>query len=135
MYYPVLYLYPVYGQNSYYSYYLQPPLQTQLLKNRQYPPVDTTMLSQSIKEFKILMNQGEILLNRLSDTAYAKKLMEAAQHGNQSEVDRLIDSISGLHVPVQTNYTPSGTIFKLQSPAIAEGANCCTLDITLKWGK
>lgn len=100
-----------------------------------YPPVDTTQLSQSVEEFQILIQQGEILLDRLGDTAFSHRLMEAAQVGNQSEVNRLIDSIEGLYVPVQTTYTPSGVIFDLQSPSINQGANCCTLNITLKWGR
>lgn len=102
---------------------------------RQYPPTDPTILSESVEEFQVLMQQGELLLNRLSDTTFSKTLMEEAQKGNQAEVDRLIHSINGLHVPVEINYTPSGAIFNLQSPAASEGAQCCTLHMTLKWGK
>lgn len=118
---------PNYYENHYYE--------GQLCRIRQYPPIDTSMLSESISEYQILMKQGELLLNRLRDSLYAKKVMEAAQHGNKAEVDDLIESISGLYVPIQTKYTPSGAIFQLQSPAVAKGGNCCTLNITLKWGK
>lgn len=102
---------------------------------RAYPPVNPTILSQSVKEFQILMQQSELLINKLSDTAYSTKLMEEAQQGNQSEVDRLIKSIDGLYVSIQIHYTPSGAIFDLQSPAVGQGADCCTLRMTLKWGK
>jgi len=102
---------------------------------RPYPPVDPTILSQSVKEFQTLMQQSELLLNKLSDTEYSTKLMETAQQGNQSEVDHLIQSIDGFYVPVQISYTPSGIIFDMESPAVSQGANCCTLKITLKWGK
>jgi|SRR5690625_1869833 len=102
---------------------------------RQYPPTDPSILSQSVKEFQTLMQQGVLLLNRLADTTYAKKLMEAAQQGDQSEVDRLIHTIDGLFVPVNINYSPSGAIFILQSPAVSEGGECCTLNISLKWGQ
>ncbi|GAA0593937.1 hypothetical protein GCM10009001_07680 [Virgibacillus siamensis] len=102
---------------------------------RQYPPVDTTILSQSIKEFQVLLQQSGILLERLSDTEYSGKIMEAAQLNQQAEVDRLVQSIEALYVTINTSYTPSGVIFKLQSPAAKQGGNCCTLNITLKWGK
>lgn len=105
------------------------------LPTRQYPEVDPTTLSESVDEFQVLMQQGELLLNRLSDTTFSKQLMEAAQKGNQAEVDRLIHTIDGLYVPVQINYSPSGAIFNLQSPAVSKGAECCTLHMTLKWGK
>ena len=105
------------------------------IPTRPYPPVNPTILSQSVKEFQILMQQSELLLNRLSDTTYSTKLMEEAQQGNQSEVDHLIKSIDGLYVPIQINYTPSGVIFDLESPAVSQGANCCRLEITLKWGR
>lgn len=113
------------------SYYYQIPQS----RENEYPPADPTILSQSVEEYQVLIQQGEILLNKLSNTTYARELMEAAQQGHQAEVDRLIQSIEGLHVPVQTEYTPSGAIFNLQSPAVSEGAECCTLNITLKWGK
>ncbi|QKY68410.1 hypothetical protein [Lentibacillus sp. CBA3610] len=129
MYYPP-YNHPPYHQGQYHPnavYNHFPPA-------RQYPPVDTEILTQSIHEFQILIRQEEILLERLNDTEFARLLMQAAQHGNQSEVDRLIYSIEGLYVPVQTTYTPSGVIFDLESPAASQGANCCTLTMTLKWG-
>ncbi|TFJ93289.1 hypothetical protein [Lentibacillus salicampi] len=129
MYYPP-YDHPAYHQNQYHTNIFN----NRFLPSRQYPPVDTEMLSQSLNEFQILIHQGEILLDRLNDTQYAVQLMQAAQQGNQSEVNRLIDSIDGLYVPTQTTYTPSGVIFELQSPAVSQGANCCTLKITLKWG-
>src|SRR5699024_3581126 len=102
---------------------------------RPYPPTDPTILSETVKEFQTLMQQSELLLNKLSDTDYSTELMDAAQEGNQTEVDRLIQSINALHVPVQIRYTPSGVIFNLESPAVSQGANCCRLEITLKWGR
>ncbi|WP_050901098.1 hypothetical protein [Lentibacillus jeotgali] len=74
------------------------------------------------------------MLNKLDDTEFSRKLMQAAQQGNQSEVDRLVHSINGLYVSTQTTYTPTGVIFDLESPAANQGANCCNLTMTLKWG-
>ncbi|MBD1380369.1 hypothetical protein [Metabacillus arenae] len=101
---------------------------------RQYPPVDITIFSQSVKTFRVIMKQGELLLDKLGDTAFSHKLMDAAQRGNQAEVDRLIKGIGGLNVPVQVRYTPSAIIFNLQPPA-EESTDCCTLTVTLKWGQ
>lgn len=101
---------------------------------QQYPPTDQEMFTHSIEEFQILMQQGEILLNRLSDTAFAKEIMEEAQKDQHDKVDELIQTIDGLYVPTSIKYTPSGVIFKLESPAVSKGENCCTLNMTLKWG-
>ncbi|WP_174612865.1 hypothetical protein [Virgibacillus ihumii] len=124
------------NHHGYPQIHMHPPIfHNPFSSSRQYPPVDTTILSQSVKEFQVLMQQGGILLERLSDTAYSEKIMEAAQLNQQAEVDRLVQSIEGLYVTVKTSYTPSGVIFKLQSPAFEQGGNCCTLNITLKWGR
>ncbi|WP_059103690.1 hypothetical protein [Shouchella shacheensis] len=119
----------------YYPHYHCPAFYNRFLPLRQYPPVDTTKLSQSVKEFRELMQQSERLLDRLGDTEFAYTLMEEAQQGNQSEVNRLIRSIAGLTVPTEVRYTPSGIIFDLQSSAFSEGSDCCTLRMTLKWGQ
>ncbi|HLS36278.1 MAG TPA: hypothetical protein VK061_08580 [Bacillota bacterium] len=101
----------------------------------EYPETEQDILIQSVEEFQILMWQGEILLNRLSDIDFSKKVMEAAQANEQDKVNELIQTIEGMFVPTDITYTPSGVIFKLESPAVSKGANCCTLNMTLKWGK
>lgn len=98
-----------------------------------YPPVDTKIFSHSVKSFRLLMEQGSILLDRLSNTSFAAKIMTAAQQGNKAQVDRLIHSV-GLKVPITTHYTPSGVIFTLTTPASQHAANCCTLTVSMKWG-
>lgn len=101
---------------------------------RTYPSVNTQIFSQSIKSFRLLMAQGSILLDRLSNVQFARQLMTAAQKGNQGEVDRLIKSL-GLKVPVITKYTPSGVNFELVTPTSPNNpTNCCTLTINMKWG-
>ncbi|WP_077325238.1 hypothetical protein [Virgibacillus siamensis] len=116
-----------------FPYFQIPPPAYNRLAN-EYPPVDTTILAQSVKEFQVLMHQGGILLEQLSLSEYSSKIMTAAQVGNQTEVDRLVYSIEGLYVPVKTRYTPTGVNFHLQSPAVSQGGNCCGMKITLKWG-
>ena len=99
-----------------------------------YPPVDTKIFEQSVQTIQFLMKQGSIFLNRLSDTAFAAKIMTAAQEGNKAKVDQLIQSI-GLKVFVTTHYTPSGVIFSLTAGTGANApASCCTLTISMKWG-
>ena len=101
---------------------------------RQYPQVDVNVFTKSIKTYRLLMDQGSILLDRLGDSDFDVKLMSAAQKGNNSEVDRLIKSI-GLKVPVTTKYTPTGVTFELKAhtdPHVP--MNCCTLKVQLQWG-
>lgn len=81
------------------------------------------------------MAQGSILLDRLGDVQFARKIMSAAQQGKQVEVDQLIKTI-GLKVPVITKFTPTGVNFTLAThPAQLVSLNCCTLSITMKWGQ
>lgn len=126
-----MYIYPYY----YYPYipnYIYNHLRYPTL--RVYPPVDTHQFSGSVKSFRLLMQQGSILLDKLSEAQFETKIMSAAQQGNQSEVDNLIKSI-GLNVPVTTKYTPSGVDFNLQTqPGQNSPISCCSLIISMKWG-
>jgi hypothetical protein len=101
---------------------------------RTYPPVDVKIFSHSVKSFRLLMEQGSILLDRLEDNLFAKKIMSAAQQGKKAEVDHLIKSI-GLKVPVITKFTPSGVIYELSThPNQSTPVSCCTLTVSMKWG-
>jgi hypothetical protein len=101
---------------------------------RQYPQVDVNVFSKSIKTYRLLMDQGSILLDRLGDSGFDVKLMSAAQQGNNAEVDKLIKSI-GLKVPVGTKYTPTGVTFELKAHTDPNAPmNCCTLTVHLQWG-
>lgn len=100
---------------------------------RDYPPVDTTTFSQSVKAFKILLKQGELLIDKFADTDFSYKVMDAAQKGDKTEVDRLVASITGLTDPVKVNYTPSGVQLDITAPHEQKGGDCCALGITLKW--
>ncbi|MDQ6595900.1 hypothetical protein [Bacillus salipaludis] len=80
------------------------------------------------------MEQGSILLDRLGDPGFARKMMTVAQQGKKAEVDQLIHSI-GLKVPVITKFTPSGVIFELSTQATQQAPmSCCTLSVSMKWG-
>jgi hypothetical protein len=101
---------------------------------RQYPQVDVNIFSKSIKSYRLLMDQGSILLDRLGDPGFDVKLMSAAQEGNKVEVDTLIKTI-GLKVPVETKYTPTGVTFELSAQSDPNiPTSCCTLTVHMKWG-
>ena len=113
-------------QPAYPSYYPNYP------QYRVYPTVDTKIFASSVKSIRLLMGQGSILLDKLSEASFESKIMTAAQHGKQKEVDNLIKSI-GLKVPVQAEYTPTSVRFTLQSPANQHNS-VSSLTITMKWG-
>jgi hypothetical protein len=123
------YPYPPYPQPPAYPvYYFYPPV------TRQYPQVDVNVFSKSIKTYRLLMDQGSILLDRLGDEGFDVKLMTFAQAGNKTEVDKLIKTI-GLKVPVETKYTPTGITFELTTHADPSSPmSCCTLSVHMKWG-
>lgn len=103
-------------------------------KARQYPQVDVKVFSKSIKSYRLLMDQGSILLDRLGTPGFDIQLMSAAQKGNKAQVDNLIKTI-GLKVPVATKYTPTGVTFELATePESGSPMSCCTLTVHMKWG-
>ncbi|MEH6995098.1 hypothetical protein V7075_20710 [Neobacillus drentensis] len=123
------YPYPPYPQPpAYPGYYFYPQV------TRQYPQVDVNIFAKSIKSYRLLMDQGSILLDRLGDEDFDVKLMAFAQQGNKTEVDKLIKTI-GLKVPVETKYTPTGITFELTAhPDPSSPMSCCTLSVHMKWG-
>ena len=117
---PHMPVYPIYTVN-----YLSP---------RSYPPVNTKIFEESVKTYRLLMEQGSILLDRLGNAPFAGKVMAAAQQGKNAEVDRLIKTI-GLKVPVIVKFTPTGVTFTLSTHGTQhDPINCCTLTIAMKWG-
>jgi hypothetical protein len=126
-YYP--YQYPIYPQF--------PAYPTQIMSQpypRSYPPVDVKTFEDSVKSFRFLMDQASILLDRLRDREFAKKMLSAAQQGKKADVDHLISTI-GLKVQVVTKYTPTGVNFELISKTDPKHPfSCCTLNVAMKWG-
>lgn len=113
---------------GYYRYYHHYPYV------RAYPSVNTKIFSHSVQNFRVLMAQGSLLLDKLGEAAFETKMMTAAQQGKQAEVDTLIKSI-GLKVPVKTEYTPTGIKFILFTPTQSgEFGSCCSLSVFMKWG-
>jgi len=126
-YYP--YHYPIYPPSPVY-----PPQLVVHTFPRSYPPVDVKIFEESIKSFRLLMDQGSILLDRLGNSDFARKMMTVAQQGKKADVDHLISTI-GLKVPVTTKFTPTGVNFELftqTNPNVP--ASCCTLKVSMKWG-
>jgi len=99
--------------------------------NRQYPPVDTAIFLKSVTAFQKISKEAGTILEKFSEQQFAYQLMDAAQAGNQGEVDRLIKSI-GNSTPVTTQYTPDGLLLTIH--ADADGSKCCTLTMYLRWG-
>lgn len=114
-YHPNYYPYPLYG----------------MYRHPQYPPVDISTLSHSVKAFQKITIESSKILKKLGEPEFARRLMTAAQIGNQKEVDRLIKSI-GNGTPITTTFTPSGLLLTIH--AQAQGTECCTLTMFLKWG-
>lgn len=123
-----------------YQYPIHPPMPVyppQMMSQpipRSYPPVDVKIFEASVKSFRLLMAQGSILLDRLGDHGFARKIMSAAQQGKKAEVDQLIRTI-GLKVPVVTKFSPTGVNFELIAQTDPnKPISCCTLTVHLKWG-
>ncbi|KIL51806.1 hypothetical protein [Jeotgalibacillus soli] len=113
----------MYYQNPYYQF----PINRQ-----QYPPVDVTTFEHSVKAFQVTVVEAGTLLKKFAEPQFAHRIMSAAQTGNHKEVDSLIKSI-GISTPVTAKYTPDGIFLTIH--AEAQGSQCCTLTMYLRWGK
>lgn len=122
-------------------YFSQPPMPStqnyplSLHDPRTYPPVNLNILKDSVHTFPLLMEQGRILLNHLSNDTFARRVMRAAQEGKHGEVNRLLHSI-GLKVPVDTRFSPTGVRFELIAPPKPNTLeSCCSLTFGIQWGR
>ncbi|GKS12166.1 hypothetical protein YDYSY3_31660 [Paenibacillus chitinolyticus] len=97
-----------------------------------YPSVEPKQLISSAASFRKLLADGNVILARLSDEPFARRLMTAAQAGRKQEVDRLMKDIAISSV-LTARYTPSGLIVTV-TPGVQDPA-CCILTMSLKWGQ
>ncbi|RFU62616.1 hypothetical protein D0469_20450 [Peribacillus saganii] len=110
-------------------YYLDPYAQFPI--NRQYPSVDIGTFEHSVTAFQQTVVEASSILRKFAEPQFARRLMSAAQTGNRQEVDRLVKSI-GTSTPVTTQFTPTGILLTIH--AQAQGSQCCTLTMFLRWG-
>ncbi len=92
-----------------------------------FPPVNTNKLKTSAKRIKVIMQQAQLLTDKIDESdQFAHDLMNAAQQSNRTEVEKLIAS-TGVTVKFETNYTPDGfRITFIES-------NCCKLTLIFGW--
>ncbi|MDU0205092.1 hypothetical protein ACYEXS_11345 [Paenibacillus sp. MAH-36] len=109
-----------------------PYFHTNTIIPRDYPTVDSKILSNSIASSHHLLKDASLLIQKLSEPAIAHELMTHAQQGNQKEVDRIVHSF-GVKSAVVTSYSPSSVKFTIdpQTPDIP----CCEVTLALKWGQ
>lgn len=100
--------------------------------DRNFPPVNTKMLSNSVVTSEHLLKDASIVVKKLTDPTIAGQLMTNAQNGNQKEVDRIVQTF-GSESAIETSYTPSAVQFVL-GPRIT-GKPCCQVTLMLKWGE
>ncbi|WNR44903.1 hypothetical protein [Paenibacillus roseipurpureus] len=100
--------------------------------DRDFPPVDTKILSHSAVTSEHLLKDASLLVKKLADPAIAQQLMTSAQTGNQKEVDRIVHTF-GSQSAIETSYTPTAIQFVV-GPRMT-GSPCCKLTLMLKWGQ
>ncbi|MDQ0902686.1 MULTISPECIES: hypothetical protein [unclassified Paenibacillus] len=100
--------------------------------HRDFPPVDTKILSHSLASSQKLLRDASLLLQKLADPTIARQLMTNAQSGNQKEVDRIVHTF-GTESIILTSYSPSSVRFTID-PRVTEKP-CCEIVLSLKWGE
>ena len=112
-------------------YYYHANQQWDLSVPRQYPPVDTEQLENSVTRFQELIKEADLLIDHLAhSTEFATELMSAAQSSNKERVIALIRE-AGVSIHITTTFTPTGIRIILDNSE-AEGG-CCDLMIALRW--
>ncbi|WP_431811701.1 hypothetical protein [Lysinibacillus sp. FW12] len=103
------------------------PQHLAMLTNNPFPPVDTHKLKSSVTRIKAIMQQAQLLTDKIeSSQQFAHDLMNAAQLSNKAEVEKLISS-TGITMKFETNYTPDSFRIRL----IDNG--CCGVILNLNW--
>ena len=98
---------------------------------RAYPPVDPTLFKQSAQSMKSLVQEINLLMNRLTDNSdFALRLMSAAQAANKKEAERLIRS-AGVREKLYLSFNPD--VLRIELRAAAANVECCKLSIALRW--
>ncbi|UJL48221.1 hypothetical protein KFZ58_07490 [Virgibacillus sp. NKC19-16] len=116
---------PVYYYPPYYHHAFWP--------SRQYPPVDPVLFHQSANETKKLMNDANVVLDKLTASKeFDAKLMKAAQVSDEVEVNRLIHSLD-IATEVDVSYNPDNLRLEFRSQAPNTDLECCRLLIALRW--
>ncbi|MDS9471197.1 hypothetical protein [Sporosarcina pasteurii] len=96
-----------------------------------FPPVNTSQFNASAKEYKALLKEAQILIEKiLNSPDFAQTLMHEAQLSNQQKVDELIAS-TGITLKVKTTYSPSSVHIEIFSEESKSG--CCILEMKLYW--
>ncbi|WP_373895753.1 hypothetical protein [Virgibacillus sp. CBA3643] len=123
-------MYYVYPPGYYYSpYYYHAAWPV-----RQYPAVDPELFQKSANETKKLMNDANVILDKLGESKeFNAQLMEAAQVSDQEEVNRLIHSLD-IATEVDASFNPDNLRLEFRSQAPDTGLQCCRLLIALRWG-
>ncbi|GAK13714.1 hypothetical protein [Geomicrobium sp. JCM 19039] len=101
---------------------------------RNYPPADPTMLTESVQEIQLLLQQSQTLLHAFENQEFSYQVINAAQQGQDEHVDHLIHAIPGFTARTNVSYTPTGIAVQLFLPAQNPQSDCCTLSMELKWG-
>ncbi|MFD2762155.1 hypothetical protein [Lentibacillus juripiscarius] len=122
-------MYYVNGPGHYYPHHY--PHMPYWSDRPQYPTIDTSLLHQSANETKKLMNDANIIIDRLAESQqFSTEVMNAAQMSDHEKVKSLMHS-TGIASDVETQFNPDGLrlIFKSQ----IDGKDCCKLRIALRW--
>lgn len=103
-----------------------------LWEQRDFPKVDTTILSHSLTTSQNLLKDAALVIQKLHEPEVASQLMTNAQQGNQKEVDRIVHSF-GCTSTVATTYSPSSVKFTIDSRPT--NTPYCEVTLSLKWGE
>lgn len=100
---------------------------------RQYPPIDPEIFQQSANETKKLMNDANVILDKLAESKeFDAKLMEAAQVADEEEVNRLVHSLD-IATEVDVSFNPDNLRLEFRSKAGDMDMECCRLLIAVRW--
>ncbi|MCJ8008221.1 hypothetical protein ACFFF5_11330 [Lederbergia wuyishanensis] len=107
------------------------PFPSPFCTRQMFPTISTKQFIQSTEKYRILVNEANKLINKISTSPkLAQDIMEAAQKSNQQKVNQLIQS-TGITVKTKTHFNPDGIVVELSNAK--DPSDCCTLKLALRW--
>ncbi|ERJ11261.1 hypothetical protein [Haloplasma contractile] len=98
---------------------------------RSFPEVDVTILGESSKLAKKMINDVDTVLDTLeTDKAFSTQLMNAAQESDYNEVNRLLGTLN-LESDYKVNFNPDG--IRIEFTPKAPNQYYSNMGISLRW--
>ncbi|MGV3466990.1 MAG: hypothetical protein ACO1OT_17065 [Heyndrickxia sp.] len=112
-------------------YHVYPPIPNYVFPYRQFLPVNPKMFMDSSRKMDPILRDAQVIIQHISNSeAFAKRIMNAAQHSNATEVNRMIAQL-GIKSKSTIRFNPSAFILTLSRKN--DPTDCCDVELRIRW--